>query len=45
MTPIAITMLVIALLTIWGGLALSLVNLSRHPEDEDQLPEEIAPEL
>ncbi|MDQ0095745.1 methionine/alanine import family NSS transporter small subunit [Paeniglutamicibacter psychrophenolicus] len=45
MTPIAITMLVIALLTIWGGLALSLVNLSRHPEDEGNLPEDIAPEL
>lgn len=45
MTPIAITMMIIAMVTIWGGLALSLVNLARHPEDEDNLPEEIAPEL
>lgn len=45
MTLIAITMLIISLLIIWGGLALALVNLSRHPEDEGNLPEEIAPEL
>lgn len=45
MTPIAITMLIIAVLTVWGGLALALVNLRRHPEDEGHLPEEHAPEL
>ncbi|GAA1870403.1 hypothetical protein GCM10009715_16700 [Paeniglutamicibacter psychrophenolicus] len=45
MTPIAITMMIIAMVTIWGGLILSLVNLARHPEDEGNLPEEIAPEL
>lgn len=45
MTPIAITMLVISLLAIWGGLGLALVNLSRHPEDEGNLPEDVAPEL
>lgn len=41
MTPIAITMMVIAILTVWGGLALALVNLNRHPEE----PEDDAPEL
>ncbi|MBM6620167.1 methionine/alanine import family NSS transporter small subunit [Micrococcaceae bacterium RIT802] len=40
MTPIAITMMIIAILTVWGGLALALINLSRHPEEpEDELPE------
>lgn len=32
MDPIAIVMLVIAILTVWGGLALSLVHLLRHPD-------------
>ncbi|PNI08633.1 hypothetical protein CXX84_08490 [Arthrobacter sp. AFG7.2] len=45
MTPIAITMMIIAILTVWGGLVLALVNLQRHPEDEGALPEEHAPEL
>lgn len=45
MTPIAITMMIISMVTVWGGLVLALVNLARHPEDEDQLPEDIAPEL
>lgn len=45
MTPIAITMLIIAIVTVWGGLALALLNLQRHPEDEGALPEEHAPEL
>lgn len=45
MTTIAITMMIIAILTVWGGLVLSLLNLKRHPEDEGALPEEHAPEL
>ncbi|MCV9996155.1 methionine/alanine import family NSS transporter small subunit [Paeniglutamicibacter sp. ZC-3] len=45
MTPIAITFLVISILTVWGGLGLALVNLARHPEDEGHLPQENAPEL
>jgi hypothetical protein len=44
-TPIAITMMIIAIVTVWGGLALALLNLQRHPEDEGALPEEHAPEL
>ncbi|MEV8143294.1 methionine/alanine import family NSS transporter small subunit [Specibacter sp. NPDC078709] len=43
-TP-AIIMMIIALLTIGGGLSLAIWNLSRHPEDEDQLPEEMPHEL
>lgn len=45
MTPAAITMMIIALVTVWGGLALAMWNLSRHPEDEEQLPEEMPHEL
>ena len=45
MTAIAITMMIIAVLTVWGGLALALLNLKRHPEDEGALPDEHAPEL
>lgn len=47
MTPIAIVMLIIAIITVWGGLAASMWNLSRHPEDEepDVLPMSHAPEL
>lgn len=45
MIPIAITMMVIAILTVWAGLALALRNLKRHPEDAGALPEERAPEL
>jgi hypothetical protein len=45
MTTIAIVMMIIAILTVWGGLALSLLNLQKHPEDEGALPEEHAWEL
>ncbi|MET1034485.1 MAG: methionine/alanine import family NSS transporter small subunit [Arthrobacter sp.] len=45
MSGIAITMMIIAMITVWGGLVIALINLARHPEDEGHLPEEIAPEL
>ncbi|WP_411375059.1 methionine/alanine import family NSS transporter small subunit [Arthrobacter sp. MPF02] len=45
MTPVAIAMMIIAILTVWGGLALALLNLKRHPEDEGALPDEPAREL
>lgn len=45
MSTAAIVMLIISILTVWGGLALALANLSRHPEDEGALPPEHAPEL
>ncbi|GAB3618960.1 methionine/alanine import family NSS transporter small subunit [Glutamicibacter sp. PS] len=35
MTALAIVFMIIAMLTIWGGLALSMLNLSRHPEPEE----------
>ncbi|WP_313813640.1 methionine/alanine import family NSS transporter small subunit [Glutamicibacter sp.] len=35
MDPIAIVFMIIAMLTIWGGLVLALINLSRHPEKTD----------
>lgn len=45
MTPIAVTMMIISIVTVWGGLVWALLNLKRHPEDEGALPEERAPEL
>ncbi|PQZ96189.1 hypothetical protein CQ018_02615 [Arthrobacter sp. MYb227] len=45
MTPVAITMMIIAMVTVWGGLALAMWNLARHPEDEELLPEEMPHEL
>ncbi|SHI80236.1 Putative methionine and alanine importer, small subunit [Tessaracoccus bendigoensis DSM 12906] len=42
MTSIAITMLVISLLTVWGGLGLAAWNLFRRPDrsaEEDTAPE------
>jgi hypothetical protein len=45
MSTAAIVMLIIAILTVWGGLALALVNLTRHPEDDGAMPAEHAPEL
>lgn len=35
MSAIAIVFMIISMLTIWGGLAVSLINLSRHPEKRD----------
>lgn len=45
MTATAIIMMIIALLTVWGGLSVALYNLSRHPEVEEDLPTSPAPEL
>lgn len=45
MSTASIIMLIIAILTVWGGLALALLNLQRHPEDDTMMPEEHAPEL
>jgi len=38
MTPLAITLMIIAMLVIWGGLAVAITFLARHPlppEDDD----------
>ncbi|HST71114.1 methionine/alanine import family NSS transporter small subunit [Kocuria rosea] len=38
MTPVAIVMMLIAVLTVWGGFVAALVHLRRTPEvpDDDQ---------
>ncbi|MGH8792090.1 MAG: methionine/alanine import family NSS transporter small subunit [Stackebrandtia sp.] len=35
MSPVALTMMIVTLGTIWGGLVLSVVLLRRHPETAD----------
>ncbi len=34
MSTAAIVMMIVALLAVWGGLGLALLNLRRHPEDK-----------
>lgn len=31
----AIIMMIVAMVTVWGGLLLSVVNLLRHPEETE----------
>jgi hypothetical protein len=38
MTPTAIVMMIIAMVTVWGGLAAAVINLVRHPEVADAEP-------
>ncbi len=33
MNTAAIIMMVVAMVTVWGGLVLSVLNLRRHPEE------------
>lgn len=35
MSTSAIVMMIVALLTVWGGLALSLVHLHNNPDEEE----------
>lgn len=35
MTTTAIVMMIIAMVTVWGGLVAGIVNLARHPEAAD----------
>jgi hypothetical protein len=35
MTSVAIVMMIIAMLVVWGGLVLAVVYLARHPLAED----------
>lgn len=39
MTPIALVMMAIAMLTVWGGLIAGIVNLAKHPEEEGHEPQ------
>ncbi|NLE81485.1 MAG: methionine/alanine import family NSS transporter small subunit [Rhodococcus sp.] len=34
MSATAIVMMIVALLVLWGGLALSLIHLHKHPDEE-----------
>jgi hypothetical protein len=38
MTTTAIVFMVIAMVTVWGGLVAGIVNLARHPEQADDEP-------
>lgn len=38
MTTTAIVMMIVAMVTIWGGLIAAVVNLVRHPEAADAEP-------
>lgn len=42
MSASAIMMLIVAILIIWGGLALAILNLRRSPEVADEEQDEIA---
>lgn len=35
MSTIAIVLMIVSILTIWGGLVLALINLNRHPDEPD----------
>ncbi|MCA0347373.1 MAG: methionine/alanine import family NSS transporter small subunit [Actinobacteria bacterium] len=39
MTPTALVMMAIAMLTVWGGLIAGIVNLAKHPEEEGHEPQ------
>ena len=38
MTATAIVFMIIAMVTVWGGLVAAIVNLARHPEESDAEP-------
>lgn len=38
MTPAAIIFMIIAMVTVWGGLVAAIVNLVRHPEQTETEP-------
>lgn len=49
MTPIAIVMLIVSTVTVWGGLAVAIWHLSRQPEhpsvdDETTVPAASVPQ-
>lgn len=45
MTTTAIIMMIIAMITVWGGLIAAIVNLARHPEIAETEPETLRVEL
>ncbi|MEJ1922150.1 methionine/alanine import family NSS transporter small subunit [Microbacterium sp. KHB019] len=38
MTTPAIIFMIIAMVTVWGGLIAAIVNLTRHPEEAESEP-------
>ena len=43
MSAAAVVMMIIALLAVWGGLGLALLNLQRHPEAIDDEGVDVVP--
>jgi hypothetical protein len=39
MSVTAVVMMIIAMVTVWGGLIAAVVNLARHPEVADAEPQ------
>ena len=35
MSSIALIMMIISIVVLWGGLALSMIHLAKHPDPED----------
>ncbi len=35
MSVASIVMMIVAIVTVWGGLAAAIANLARHPEADD----------
>ncbi|MCU1419841.1 MAG: hypothetical protein JWP30_533 [Homoserinimonas sp.] len=38
MTPTSIVMMIVAMVTVWGGLVAAIINLARHPEIAETEP-------
>ncbi|QIM16324.1 methionine/alanine import family NSS transporter small subunit [Leucobacter insecticola] len=36
MTTEAVVMMIIAMVTVWGGLVAGIVNLAKHPDQDDE---------
>ncbi|MDO5492893.1 MAG: methionine/alanine import family NSS transporter small subunit [Nesterenkonia sp.] len=34
MDPLAIVMMIVAILIVWGGLVAAMIHLQRHPEED-----------
>lgn len=45
MTTTAIIMMIIAMVTVWGGLIAAIMNLARHPEVAETEPDTLRVEL
>lgn len=34
MDPLAVVMMIVAILIVWGGLVAAMIHLQRHPEED-----------